>query len=72
MQTRNYFYLIFIFSILTSCEADDNSNAEPDNSGTFSEGFFVLNEGVFGQGNSSVSYVDPANEEVSQKYFFGC
>ncbi|MCC8359170.1 YncE family protein [Salinimicrobium sediminilitoris] len=71
MQTRNYFYLIFILSILTSCEADDDSNPEPDNSGTYSEGFFVLNEGVFGQGNSSVSYVDPANEEISQNIFSG-
>lgn len=68
MQIKNYFYLFFILSILTSCEAEDE-NPAPRNTGAFSEGFFVLNEGLFNQGNATVSYVEPATQEVSHGIF---
>ncbi|WP_324721217.1 YncE family protein [Salinimicrobium sp. HB62] len=66
MQIRNYLLLLFMFSLLTSCEVDDDNNPVPDNSGAFSEGILVLNEGLWGQGNSSVSFIDGATGEVKQ------
>jgi hypothetical protein len=65
---KNYFYLFLFLSVLASCEADDN-NPAPTNSGTYGGGFFVLNEGLYGQGNSSVSFIDPAAGEVNQNIF---
>lgn len=69
MQIKNYYCLFLILSLLTSCEVDDDNTPAPANSGAYSEGYFVLNEGLFGQGNSTISYVDPAAEEVSHNIF---
>lgn len=69
MQIKNYFFLFLILSLLASCESDDDNDPNPTNPGTYSEGFFVLNEGLYEQGNSTISYIDPANDEVVQGIF---
>lgn len=43
---------------LTSCSSDDdNFQPEPEPTGEFQHGIFVLNEGNFGAGNASVSFL---------------
>ena len=65
---KNYFYLFLLLSVLTSCEAEDN-NPVQTNSGDYSNGFFVLNEGLFGEGNSTISFVAPSSNEMEHKIF---
>lgn len=55
-----------VFSLLfvTSCSSDDNGPIGPDPvpTGEFAQGIFILNEGNFGGGNSSVSFLSPEGE----------
>lgn len=47
--------LLFVFS---SCSTDDDPGTRPIEQGDYNSGIFVLNEGVFNQGNSTVSFID--------------
>ena len=58
-----------MLSLLVSCETDDNSGPGTETPGAYGDGFFILNEGLFGQGNSSVTYIDPAKNEVNHGIF---
>lgn len=60
MQIKNYLVLpLFALSFLVSCSSeDDNGGTLPEEPGYYSGGYFILNEGVFGSGNTTVSYVD--------------
>ena len=53
---------------LSSCSSDDDivDPVEPQPEGTYTDGFFVLNEGTFGNNNSSVSFAsdDLSNKEI--------
>lgn len=68
MQLKNLYYLFFALIFLSSCEIDE-SPTPPDTSETFAGGIFVLNEGNFGSGNSSVSFLDPKTEEITHNIF---
>ena len=57
--------LLIIILILSSCSTN---NPEP-NSGLYENGYFITNEGNFGSGNGSISFVDD-NGNVENDVFF--
>ena len=54
-----FFYLSMFFVLLlsNSCKKEDDKEAQE--TGIYSQGIFITNEGTFGKGNGSVSYFDP-------------
>jgi hypothetical protein len=46
--------LAMVITVFTSCEKDDGGVDFPEN---YENGYFVTNEGNFGTGNGSVSFV---------------
>ncbi|MBC6427328.1 MAG: hypothetical protein GDA51_12885 [Ekhidna sp.] len=65
---KNSFFLpvlIAIGAFLFSCSNDDGSSPPP----TGAEGFYIVNEGGFGKGNTSVSFYDRTNANVSNDLF---
>lgn len=69
MQFQKFFYLFLTLTFLASCEADDDNTNIPEPSGAYSDGIFILNEGNFGQGNSTVSFLDPKAGNVTHNIF---
>ncbi|MEJ7647232.1 MAG: DUF5074 domain-containing protein [Chryseolinea sp.] len=57
-------YLAISFLFLVACNDDDNIGNKP---GT--EGFYVVNEGGFGNGNSSISFFDKQTNQVVNDVF---
>jgi Tfp pilus assembly protein PilP len=56
MKLKSLLFLTAGIMFMTSCEKDDVS--APVEKGDYTNGIFVLNEGNFGSGNSSVTFVD--------------
>lgn len=69
MRLKNFFQLLCLLVIMSSCEAEDDNIIDPKPTGAYSEGIFILNEGNFGQGNSTVSFLDPQSGEVTHSIF---
>lgn len=69
----NKFLLLAMAAVtfFTSCESDDPMNEipGPDEQGDYSNGVFILNEGNFGSGNSSVTFLNAETEELSHNIF---
>lgn len=57
--------LIAITAILSSCSDDDVSTSIP----VGAEGFYVINEGGFGNGNTSISFYDRNSDNISNDLF---
>lgn len=70
MKKNKLIVLGLTFLSLLSCTKDDDS-PDPviEEPGAYAEGLFVLNEGNFGSGNSSVTFVSEDLSEVSQDIF---
>ncbi|MDH5608024.1 MAG: DUF5074 domain-containing protein [Cyclobacteriaceae bacterium] len=64
MKRFSFYFLIVTAVWLTSC--DKNTELVP--AGKFDRGVFVVNEGNFGSGDGSVSFINP-NGEVTQSIF---
>lgn len=71
MQFKNLFYLILALTVLVSCESDDDNPGPQEPTGAYADGAFILNEGVFGQGNSSISFLDLQAGNVTHNIFNG-
>lgn len=56
-------------TFFTSCSSDDDIPNTPEPTGEYSNGIFVINEGNFGSGNGSVSFVDQNLENATQNVF---
>lgn len=69
MRIKNFFYLLFSLSLLVSCSTDDDHTNIPEPSGAYTEGIFILNEGNYTQGNSTVSYLDPQSGNITHSIF---
>lgn len=72
MRTNRFLSLaLTALTLFTSCQSDDDINnlPEPVAEGDFSNGIFILNEGNFGGGNSSVAFLDENHAEVSLNIF---
>ncbi|WP_372917111.1 YncE family protein [Salegentibacter sp.] len=70
MKIRFFMAAVLSAVLFASCESDNEINEIPEEElGNYSEGVFVLNEGNFGSGNSSVSYLDPDLEEIQNNIY---
>lgn len=69
MYFKNLFYFCLALIVLSSCEAEDDNTNPPEPSGTYTDGIFILNEGNFGSGNSTVSFLDSESGNVSHDIF---
>jgi hypothetical protein len=66
MKKINYLILLFTLGMfVTSCEKEKIETE----SGAFSEGIYVVNEGNFNQGNSSISFVNENLSKVENDVF---
>lgn len=63
---RKLFFLLsfFVCAVLQAC---DNNDPEPARPGA--EGFYIVNEGGFGNGNTSISFYDEATGKVTNDLF---
>lgn len=57
-------------TFFTSCSSDDDINEIPEETGDYANGIFVLNEGVFGNGNSTISFIDENMDSISHNIFY--
>ena len=71
MQFKHLIYFFLCAFLFSACDNNDDTLPDPEGPVTFENGIFVLNEGNFQQGNSSVTYVDPATGVVLQNIFEG-
>ena len=55
--------------ILTACSTDDEPGTPEVSETTYNGGILVLNEGNFGVGNSTISYVDNEKSEITPQIF---
>ncbi|MEM6298089.1 MAG: DUF5074 domain-containing protein [Bacteroidota bacterium] len=63
---------LFLASVLlfTACDnSDDDNPSTPDPSGKYSEGFFVVNEGNFSDGDGTIGFVDNSGTLVSNTIY---
>jgi len=65
MKTKLFFTMIIIIALLASCKKDDKDTTPV----ITSQGAFVVNEGSFGAGNASISYVDFSTGVISNNIF---
>ena len=70
MNLRNLFPLFVLGSLIfTSCSTDDEPGQPQSPESNFDNGIFILNEGNYGSGNSTVSFLDLDNSEVNHQIF---
>lgn len=63
-------FFIFLFVFCTSCVKDKPQNGiQPAVQLTNNKKVYVINEGNYGSGNSSVSLFDPANGQIIEDFF---
>jgi YVTN family beta-propeller protein len=65
MKTKLSFIPMIALALLTSCKNDDDTTTPV----ITSQGAFVVNEGSFGSGNASISYVDFTTGVISNNVF---
>ena len=63
------FLFLFALLLLYSCQKDQGEDNEPDESGTYTEGVFVTNEGPFQTGTGTISFYNRQSGEVIQDIF---
>ncbi|MDT0676309.1 YncE family protein [Autumnicola musiva] len=70
MKINKVFILaLAAITFFTSCENDDDLNEIPVAEGDYANGIFILNEGVFNSGNSTVSFLDEETGTVVKDVF---
>ena len=68
MSRKSTFLILSFLFLFTSCEKEEEPTPVEE-SGAFSEGILILNEGNFGSGNSSVSHLDPELETIMNNIY---
>lgn len=53
--------LAFCALTFSSCSSDDDNTPEPEENADFAHGVVILNEGAFGGGNASLSFINAEN-----------
>ncbi len=67
---KKYLFLFFILALVSSCKKDKPESPPPVVQATStSKKVFVINEGNYGTGNSSVSLYDPGTGQVVEDYY---
>src|SRR5690625_57109 len=60
MKLKYLFFWAFMASgLLVSCSSDDDQATEIIDPVEYPEGYYIVNEGVFGSGNATVSLINP-------------
>ncbi len=68
MKSKTTIILLVILVSLTSCKKQDN---DPDKNGDYSPGgVFIINEGNFSSGNSSLTYYNPMDDTAISQVFY--
>ncbi len=67
MKFKNTFFLSLLILFFASCSSDDEGMIESGSG--YEDGIFVLNEGIWGEGNASVSFISNDLEEIEQDIF---
>lgn len=62
-------FLITGIIFFSSCSTDDTPVQPENKNENYSEGIFIMNEGNYGEGNSTVSFLDPDTEEIAHQIF---
>lgn len=69
MKIHRIIPLLYIgMTLFTSCSTSDDGPGLPETE-NFADGIFILNEGNYGSGNSTVSYLDASKEEMNHEIF---
>src|SRR5690554_5608168 len=67
---KNYLLLFAIASfVFTSCSSDDDFTPSVIEPGAYEDGILVLNEGPFGQGSGTITYVSEDFSTVEQNIY---
>lgn len=71
MKIKFFLPAVLAAFFFASCESDDDNLPETpeEEQGNYTEGVFILNEGNFGSGNSTVSFLDAELQEIQQDIF---
>lgn len=70
MKIHQILPLIFLGStILTSCSTNEDPSQPEVPQSAYNNGIFILNEGNYGSGNSTISFLDSQKEEVVHQIF---
>ncbi|HEY9183763.1 MAG TPA: DUF5074 domain-containing protein [Salegentibacter sp.] len=70
MKIRFFMTTVLSALLFASCESDNDIDEIPlEESGSYSEGIFILNEGNFGSGNSSVSFLDTDLQSMTNNIY---
>ncbi|HSP11156.1 MAG TPA: DUF5074 domain-containing protein [Salegentibacter sp.] len=70
MKIKFFMAVVLNAVLFTSCESDNEIIEIPEEQiGNYSEGIFILNEGNFGSGNSSVSFLDTDFQEITNNIY---
>ena len=64
-----YNLILIVALLFFSCKKDDSNPDEVSPNSVFKTGILVLNEGLFQQNNSSLSWVDLSSNEVTEQVF---
>jgi hypothetical protein len=56
MKKLPFYFLVLSLFLITSCNKDDDNNQDND---LYTNGVFVVNEGQFNEGNSTISFYNP-------------
>ncbi len=69
MKNLRSFFLAIVGVAIISTSCNDNNKPAPVPEGKYDNGVFINNEGVFGQGNGSVSFYDNEKDSVYNEVF---
>ncbi len=71
MKIRNFLIpALATVTFISSCSSDDDITEMPEEeTGEYAKGVLILNEGNFGSGNSTVSFIDENLEDITNDIF---
>ncbi len=64
-----YTAIILLVILVSGCVSDPGKSEQNDLTGDFSHGILIVNEGLWRQDNSTLTYHNPQTEKVVQDYF---
>ena len=69
MKNRYFLALFSLIFLFNSCEDETECCGTPEEEAQYQTGIFVLNEGNFGSGNSSVTYINEEDNNLQSQIF---
>lgn len=69
LLTRFYYLFISLSLFLTACDDESETPVTPEPQGKYSNGFFILNEGNFSDGDGSITFFNYDTEATEQRIY---